>query len=100
MSYQVLAAQSPFSLAIRRDGKVFVRTPTAPDREIEWGAGEEDNLLPALVGKWGFDPVIDEDGEPAPEIEDDEIPIVTPDKAEDGSTVYRIRERVKYEIPA
>lgn len=97
MSRTFVAAQAPDRLVYRKGNEYFVWTPIAEDTPLPMDPPDHEMFLAALFSKWGFLPVVGDDGKTPPEMDDENAPIVEPAKAEDGSDVWKVTEIVNME---
>jgi len=78
MAYKIIAASGPFdepadTLICQRDDKFFLRNTVHQEHEIDSMDLPLDEFIAYLVAKWGYFPVVGEDGKPNPKVEDDEF---------------------------
>lgn len=93
-TFNLVAAKAPDLLAIRDGNKFFARTPYGEDTPIPWEGESPDMMIAALVSKWDFTPVVGPNGEPQPQILEDEAAEIKADKI-DGADVWRVVEIFK-----
>lgn len=91
-TFKIVAAQGEDRLYIRDGNEFFLRTPYADDVRLSWsGDNPPEMMVAALLTKWDCEPVIGADGEPEPEIAENEAAIIKRDTV-DGVELWRVSE--------